>query len=232
MHPHTQFAGDRHPSGSSPCRPVEPLLGPLPRCAEQAHCRRVGTSAPGTPRANLLLVRPSLLPVACTGECLGAAEMVLCNALLPPFTRGPTEHLMDKCRGPSRHHSVSRCKGQLEKQKMTHHSPSPGAVSTALVVRRWSPSAWHGQRLACCRGMRSHWALPGHLPSPPSPHSLELRVLICYPVSTTVSLHTPWVDVVSKIRCLCSDHSFISVHCPAAMGNRGWYVRSLFADDL
>lgn len=153
------------------------------------------------------------------------------QCLLPPFAQGPTEHLMDKCRGPSRHHSVSRCKGKLEKQKTTHRSPSPGAVPTALVVRRWSPSAWHGQRLACCRGMRSHWALPGHLPSPSSPHSPESRALICWTDSTTVSLHTPWVDVVSKIRCLCSDHSFISVHCPAAMGTRGWYVRTLFADN-
>lgn len=75
------------------------------------------------------------------------------QCLLPPFARGPTEHLMDKRRGPSRNHSVSRCKGQLEKQKTAHRSPSPGVVPTALVVRRWSPSAWHGQRLACCRGM-------------------------------------------------------------------------------
>lgn len=231
MHPHTQFAGDRHPSGPGPCRPVEPLLGPLPSCAEQVHCGRRGTSESGTPRAILLLVRPVLF-AACAmhrrAPCCSRNGALQC--LLPPFAQGPTEHLMDKCRGPSHHHSVSRCKGKLEKQKATHRSPSPGAVPTALVVRRWSPSAWHGQRLACCRGMRSHWALPGHLPSPSSPHSPELLALICCFVSTTVSLHTPWVDVVSKIRCLCYDHSFISVHCPAAMGTRGWYVRTLFAD--
>lgn len=232
MHSHTQFAGDRHPSGPGPCRPVEPLLGPLPSCAEQVHCGRRSTSESGTPRAILLLVRPVFF-AACAMHrrvpCCSRNGALQC--LLPPFAQGPTEHLMDKCKGPSHHHSVSRCKGKLDKQKTTHRSPSPGAVPTALVVRRWSPSAWLGQRLACCRGMRSHWALPGHLPSPSSPHSLELLALICCIVSTTVSLHTPWVDVVSKIRCLCSDHSFISVHCPAAMGTRGWYVRTLFADN-
>lgn len=85
MHPHTQFAGDRHPSGPGPCRPVEPILGPLPRCAEQVHCGRRGTSESGTPRA--ILPAPCaartlslLLFVPCTGECPAAAEMVLCNA--------------------------------------------------------------------------------------------------------------------------------------------------------
>lgn len=82
-----------------PCRPVGPLLGPLPRCAEQAHCRRAGTTESGTPRAGLLLVRPVLFSCClcpCTGECLGAAEMVLCNACyrhshrVPPNTSWPS----------------------------------------------------------------------------------------------------------------------------------------------
>lgn len=154
MHPHTQFAGDRHPSGPGPCRPVEPLLGPLPRCAEQAHCRRSGTSESGRLEPCCCLCGPYFF-----AACAMHRRVPWCSrngalqCLLPPFARGPTEHLMDKCRGPSRNHSVSRCKGQLEKQKTAHRSPSPGVVPTALVVRRWSPSAWHGQRLACCRGM-------------------------------------------------------------------------------
>jgi hypothetical protein len=235
MHPHTQFAGDRHPSGSRPMSPCGALTRPPPSLCGTSPLSRSRHNRVWDAQSRLAACAARtvfLLPVPMHRRVPWCSRNGALQCLLPPFAQGPTEHLMAKCRGPSRHHSVSRCKGQLEKQKTAHRSPSPGAVPTALVVRRWSPSAWHGQRLACCRGMRSHWALPGHLPSPSSPHSPELRTLICYLVSTTVSLHSPWVDVVSRIRCLCSDHSFISVHCPAAMGNRGWYVRSLFADNL
>lgn len=83
MHPHTQFAGDRHPSGPGPCRPVEPLLGPLPSCAEQVHCGRRGTHRSlGRLEPSCSLCGPSFFCCLCqcTGECPVAAEMVLCNA--------------------------------------------------------------------------------------------------------------------------------------------------------
>lgn len=209
-----------------PCRPVGPLLGLLPRCAEQAHCRRAGTTESGTPRAVLLLLIQCLCP--CTSECLGAAEMVLC--LLPPFAHGPTEHLMAKCRGPRLPVVTTRSAGARGSWKskrrptvLHHQEQSPPRLSSGAGPRQHGM----GTGLYVAVELRSHWALPGHLPSPLSPHSPELRALICSLDSTTVSLHAPWVDVVSRIRCLCSDHSFISVHCPADMGNRGRYVKSL-----
>lgn len=233
MHPHTQFAGDRHPSGPGPCRPVEPLLGPLPSCAEQVHCGRRGTLESGTPRAILLLVRP-VLSAACAMHrrvpCCSRNGALQC--LLPPFAQGPTEHLTDKCREVPvvTTRSVGARGSWKSKRRPTvlhHQEQSPPRLLSGAGPRQHGM----GSGLHVAGGMRSHWALPGHLPSPSSPHSPELLALICCVVSTTVSLHTPWVDVVSSIRCLCSDHSFISVHCPAAMGTRGWYVRTLFADN-
>lgn len=229
MHPHTQFAGDRHPSGPGPCRPVEPLLGPLPRCAEQAHCRRVGTSESGTPRAILLLVRPLLLCCLCHAPASALVQPKWC--LLPPFARGPTEHLngqVQRSQSSPLGQSVQGAAGKAKDDppfSITRSSPHracrPALVPVSMA---WAAACMlQGNALALGASRSS--------PIPPSPHSLELRALIRYPVSTTVSLHTPWVNVVSKIRCLCSDHSFILVHRPAAMGNRGWYVRSLFADD-
>lgn len=107
MHPHTQFAGNCHPSGPGPCRLVEPLHAPLPRRAEQVHCgSQAGILESGEPALSCPWYGPYfLLLVPCTGECPGAAEMVLCNACYRHSHRSHrTPH--GQVQRPSRHHSV------------------------------------------------------------------------------------------------------------------------------
>lgn len=84
MHPHTQFAGDRHPSGSrpmspggAPTRPPPSLCGTSP-LSEGRHNKSLGR-----PRAVLLLVRPVLFFCClCPAPASALVQPKWCSAML------------------------------------------------------------------------------------------------------------------------------------------------------
>lgn len=169
--------GTCHPSGPGPLSPCGAPFSPLSLAVRN---KRIVGEAPwesGSLALHYLAPdadRTSLL-VPCTSECLDVAKMVLCNACYRHSHRSHrTPH------GQVQRSSSLRTRGSWKSKRrptvLHHQEQSPPRLSTGAGPRQ------HGM------GSRLHvageWARTGRFPviSHPhqSPHSHELRFLICY----------------------------------------------------